>query len=215
MRAILLQAVLAVSLAIPTTAGSVGIQVELAGTVLDSNFGGTLADVQPGDPVVFLFTVDSEDFVDSKIEPVRGYVIDVASFDLIIGSVFLDVRDPYPNGTAQFALRDDTPADAVFFTRDAGVHDGLALVHVPTAATYAFFGGVSFDETTFGSLDILEAIGTHDASGGQGVLFGSAGPAGPSLDIVFDELTISAAVPVGSATWGAIKARDWLRSIAP
>ncbi len=122
--------------------------------------------VTSGSPVVMTFLLDSNNYADSSMFPVRGYAIDQASFKLTLNGVEVGMQNPYPAGqTPYFAIRNNDPAvDGFMLTSnvDTGFPEG-----VPTDEP-GFFGQffdnfyVTYEGFTLPSLDILDALGSYD-----------------------------------------------------
>lgn len=122
--------------------------------------------VTSGSPAAMTFLLDSNNYADSSMFPVRGYSIDQSSFVLTLNGVQVALENPYPAGqTPYFAIRNNDPAvDGFFLTSnvDAGFPEG-----VPTDET-GFFGQfhdnfyVTYEGFTLPSLNILDALGNYD-----------------------------------------------------
>lgn len=119
-----------------------------------------------GSPAVMTFQLDTNDYQDSLLYPVRGYAINQASFTLTLNGIPVALQNPYPAGqTPYFCIRNNDPAVDGFFLSsnpDAGFPEG-----VPTNEPGLF--GQFFDNfyvtylgSTLPSLDVLDAVGSYD-----------------------------------------------------
>ena len=132
---------------------------------------GIFADVNSGDAVYATFTVDSDVYEPSPGGyGVRGYVVDVASFQLTIGSVGpVPLVNPQPNGeVTYFSLRNADPvADGLFMANQIDWDNNLPKLDVPGGIDdyFSFHWAIGYTEETFSSLDILDAVGSYDFTG--------------------------------------------------
>jgi hypothetical protein len=183
---IITAAVLAASPALAET-----VEVEITGSVEYNQVTfGPLADVNPGDPAVWSFLLDSDVFVDSPTYPTRAYEINQPSFSLTLGSVELGLQDPFP-GTPYFVLRDNDPAvDGFFFSTGADWPADLPLDEPGALGQFAAHFELGYTGDTLASLDILDAMGSYDYTGIQSfytvVMDGWAEPIG----LIFEQMTI-------------------------
>ncbi len=170
--------------------------VEIIGTVEFNQVStGMFADVMSGDAVLIEFNLDSEAYLDSETYPTRGYVIDLMSYWLHMGSVTVGLQDPFPDGMIPyFCLRNNDPAVDGFFVSSGGVDWPSSLPVNEPAALDPFFGSVfsvGYGEETLASLDIADAVGTYDYDGLTNFYFGVVD--GP-IDVIgfdFTQFTIA------------------------
>ncbi len=175
-------------------ASAVPVQVTAFGSVGFNLIQGQLAGVQSGAPVTLSFQVDSNDFIDGPNFPVRGYAIDLSTFELNVGGVTVPVIDPQPFGTPYFVLRDNDPAvDGIYLTRGGVEFPAPLAVTIPgltpqheLSLARSFNVGTAFD-----SLDILDAVGSYGTEDIGSFLFtlGRFGNAG--LESSVDGFTIT------------------------
>nr|MEE4269846.1 hypothetical protein [Candidatus Krumholzibacteria bacterium] len=117
------------------------------------------------------FTLDSENYVESPGGyGVRGYVVDLASFELTIGSVGpVPLVNPQPNGeVTYFSLRNADPvADGFFFANDVDWDYVVPKLDTPGGLDpyMQMRWAIGYSEETFSSLDIMDAIGSYDYTG--------------------------------------------------
>jgi len=148
------------------------VSVEMVGEVEYSQVNqGIFADVNSGDAFYASFTLDSDVWEPSPGGyGVRGYPIDVASFDLTIGSVGpVHLVNPQPNGeTTYFNLRNADPvADGFFIANQLDWDYNLPKLDVPGGIDdyFTLIWSIGYTEETFSSLDILDAVGSYDFAG--------------------------------------------------
>jgi hypothetical protein len=148
------------------------VTIEFIGSVEYNQINqGIFAGVNSGDAVYASFNVDSENWADSPSGyGVRGYFVDLASFELTIGAVGpVALVNPQPNGeTTYFNLRNDDPAaDGFFIANDIDWDYVLPKLDVPGGIDpyFNFHWTVGYTGDTFSSLDILDALGTYDYTG--------------------------------------------------
>lgn len=173
------------------------VQVTLTGTVDYNQVNPMpLGAVVTGDPVSVTFDLDPAIFLDSTVAPTRGYEIAPATFSMTLGSVTVNLAVPAPAGeTPYFVLRNDHPAaDGFMLTSSLTSPGGVAInVNGIFGAFRANFS-VSYVGSALSSLDILDAVGTHDFTGLTAFGFSiDDGPANP-IGIDFTNLTIAAAI---------------------
>ena len=111
-------AMVAIALMIAASAMAVTVRVECHGEVEYNQINsGAFGAVNSGDAVFATFTIDSDDYNDSTNYGVRTYPINLASFELIIGSAGpIPLVMPQPNGeTSYFNLRNADPVSDGFF----------------------------------------------------------------------------------------------------
>jgi hypothetical protein len=170
------------------------VQVEVSGTVEYNQINvGSLADVVPGDPFVWSFQVDSDNFVDSQNYNTRGYIIDIASYTSQIGPSTMGLQDPFP-GVPYFVIRESDPVADGFFTAMDNVDwpwPDIPLEETGIIGQFAMHCEVGYTGDTLETLNILDAVGTYDYTGLTSfytvVMDGWAEPMG----LEFGQLTIS------------------------
>lgn len=148
------------------------VTIEFIGSVEYNQVNqGVFAEVNSGDAVYATFTVDSDNY---EASPggygVRGYLVDVGSFQLTIGSVGpVALVNPQPNDeTTYFSLRNDDPAaDGFFIANEIDWDYNLPKLDVPGGIDpyFGFHWTVGYTGDTFSSLDILDALGSYDYTG--------------------------------------------------
>ena len=148
------------------------VTIEFIGSVEYNQINeGIFADVNSGDAVYAAFTVDSDVY---EASPggygVRGYIVDVASFELTIGSVGpVALVNPQPNDeTTYFSLRNDDPAvDGFFIANEIDWDYNLPKLDEPGGIDpyFTLHWTVGYTGDTFSSLDILDAVGSYDYTG--------------------------------------------------
>jgi hypothetical protein len=101
---------------LPVLALATSVRVQVTGVVDYNVIGGSVAGVQPGDPAVMSFNLDSTDFVDSPNYPTRGYVIDLPSFAMTVGGrpVTMDIPQPVGSAYACFATTTQRSTASLF-----------------------------------------------------------------------------------------------------
>jgi hypothetical protein len=190
------------------------VTVEFIGTVEYNQVNqGIFAGVSGGDAVHASFTVDSETWLPSPGGfGVRGYPIDLASFELTIGSVGpVALVMPQPNGeTTYFSLRNADPvADGFFISNQLDWDYVLPKLNVPGGLDpyFTFHWSVGYTEDTFSSLDILDAIGSYDYTGLTNFYTVIADSFADPIGLEFVQTIISASiVDTQSTTMSSIKA---------
>lgn len=183
----------------------VSVLVTVTGEVEYNQIGAPpLGNAQPGDPATLTFLVDSGVFQDGASFPTRGYAIDPDSFVLTLGATTIGLQDPFPAGqTPWFVLRNDDPAvDGFFVASSLDFPTGVPLDQVGVFEPFRNAFSVTYDGTTLGSLELLDALGTYDFTGLS--VFNWTVDDGPfqPLGIVFEQLTVAplgAAVPAAGA----------------
>lgn len=187
------------------SANAVLVEVRIAGTVEFNQINtGVLQSASSGDAVSLVFQVDSDDFTDSTNFPVRGYQIIASSFSFTAGGSTVGIADPFPTGlTPYFVIRNDDPAVDGFFlgTNIDGFPNGIPS---DSLGLFDFFSpnfSVSYDQDPLPSLDILDALGTYDFTGGL-TSFNFTVTDGPfdAMAIGFENMTITQ-IPVPGAVW--------------
>jgi hypothetical protein len=201
--------VCALAVSLPVLAETV--QVDVFGVVeYNQIHSGDFAVVVAGDPVVFSFTVDSNNYVDSGTYPTRGYIADASSFSLTIGTVMTGLEAPFPAGdTPYFVLRNNDPAVDGFFLSATNVDfpDAWPL-NIPgqIAPFFALNYQVGYSGDTLSSLDILAAVGTYDYTGIQSFYCTINDGFAEAMGWDYDHMVISTTVPTQTTTWGGMKA---------
>ena len=189
-------ALLSIAIMLPAQAGTL-VMVTATGQVEFNQIGAPpLGDVNPGDPAVMTFIVDSDVFMDSASFPTRGYDIDQASFVLDFGSVLLGLQDPFPAGqTPYFVIRDNDPAvDGFFVATSVDFPIGVPIDQTGIFGQFLNNYSVTYTGDTLPSLDILDALGTYDFDGLT--VFNWTVDDGPfnAMGIVFEQMTIEAVI---------------------
>jgi hypothetical protein len=144
------------------------------------------------DPAELSFSIDSSDFQNSASFPTRGYVIDLNSFQLTLGSTTIGLQNPFPAGTqAYFVLRDDDPGvDGFFVATSLDFPIGVPIDQVGAFGQFLNNFSVTYGKTLLSSLDVLDALGTYDFTGLQVYNWTvDDGPFNP-VGIAFAQMTI-------------------------
>jgi hypothetical protein len=148
------------------------VSVEMIGSVEYTQVNqGIFADVNSGDAFYASFTLDSDVWEPSPGGyGVRGYPIDVTSFELTIGSVGpVLLVNPQPNGeTTYFNLRNADPvSDGFFISNQLDWDNVLPKLDVPGGIDpyFSLIWSIGYTEETFSSLDILDALGSYNFDG--------------------------------------------------
>lgn len=170
------------------------VEVEMVGSV---DFGGVnvgqWANAGSGDPVVMKFQVDSTNFVDSAMFPVRGYEIIPSSFSLSIDGNTAGMAAAQPFGAPYFVLRDNDPvADGFFLGKNIdGFPNGVATDEAAQISdTFDALFSVGYEGTRLSSLDILDAVGTYDFAGLSSFNWGLQDGSFQPMGFIFDQWTI-------------------------
>lgn len=179
------------------TANAAIVQVDVEGTVDFGSFpfATSWGAFSSGDPVVMSFQLDSDNFVDSGLFPVRGYEVIQSSYSLSINGNSVGLPGTQPFGaTPYFVLRNDDPAVDGFFlgTNVDGFPNGIATAEAGGLAdNLTSLFSVTYEGTRLDSLDILDATGTYDFSGLSVFNWGlEDGPVQP-VGFIFDQWSIS------------------------
>tara|TARA_R110002073_G_scaffold118918_2_gene258890 strand:+ start:24378 stop:25037 length:660 start_codon:yes stop_codon:yes gene_type:complete len=179
------------------TANAAIVQVDVEGTVDFGSFpfATSWGAFSSGDPVVMSFQLDSDNFVDSGLFPVRGYEVIQSSYSLSINDNSVGLPGTQPFGaTPYFVLRNDDPAVDGFFlgTNVDGFPNGIATAEAGGLAdNLTSLFSVTYEGTRLDSLDILDATGTYDFSGLSVFNWGlEDGPVQP-VGFIFDQWSIS------------------------
>jgi hypothetical protein len=189
------------------------VTVECRGTVEYNQINsGVFGGVTSGDLVFATFTVDSEDFMDSPNYNVRGYPIDLASFQLTIGSAGpVPLVDPQPNGeTSYFVIRNDDPAADGFFVANEIDWDNNLPKLDEAGNIDPYFGfrwTVGYEGDVLSSLDIVQAVGVYDYTGLTSFYTVIADAWADAMGLEFGQLEISIqSVAVQNRTLSGVKA---------
>lgn len=128
---------------------------------------GPLGDVNPGDVVVLNFTVDPDDFVESKNFPTRGYVIDQSTFELTISNSLIQLQNPFPKGRIPYLVirNDDPQVDGFFVSTNFEAPNGVPLDLPGQFGQFRNNFSVTFGGDSLPSLEIFDAEGGYDFSG--------------------------------------------------
>jgi len=188
--------VLAAAAIVAASASATIVQVDIVGSV---DFGGVnvgqWAGAHSGDTVVQSFQLDSNNFLDSGLFPVRGYEVIASSFSLTIAGNTAGMADPYPGGmTPYFVIRNDDPAvDGFFMTNNInGFEEGILTDEAAQLGdTFGAIFNVAYEQERLDSLDILGAVGTYDFSGLSVFNWGLADSFVQPMGFIFDQWTIS------------------------
>lgn len=176
-----------------TAARADTIHVRIGGEVDYNVIGGQLSGIPSGAPVSMEFDVDADAYKNSRSYPTRGYVVDIASFDLDIDGVHIPLDAPR-RGDVYFVLRNDDPKVDGFFLSTGQVNaDSPLTVHVPGLAPAHQLDFLrTFDtDTIFPSLDIHDAIGHYGFEHMSSYLW-SLGQGAPGAEFVVETIDITA-----------------------
>lgn len=125
--------------------------------------------VTAGSPAVLTFQLDSTNFLDSVLFPVRGYAINPSSFSLVLNDIPVGLQNPYPPGlTPYFVVRNNDPGVDGFFLSshiDTGAPEGVPTDEPGIFGQFFNNFYVTYGGSTLPSLDIHDAIGTYDFTG--------------------------------------------------
>lgn len=176
----------------PSRADPVSVNVQ--GTVGFNVIGGSMTGVQVGAPVSMSFQVDSNVFINSASFPTRGYVIDLATFAMVVDGRPVPVVNPQPGGaTPLFVLRNNDPAVDGFFLSPGPDLPFPTVVTIPgLTPQHDLDFSVGYDNgNVISSLDILSAVGTYNLTGigSFGWTIGRFG--NPGAEYNFETLTIA------------------------
>lgn len=163
----LIAAVLSSGLAAASASADL-VKVSIYGTVFSNQVTAPpLGGNGPGSAVSVTFLLDSNSFVNSPNFPVRGYVIDQASFQMTVGSGTVGLANPFPGGeTPYFVVRDNDPAvDGFYMSTGVDFPFGVPLAQQGIFGAFHNDFSVSYQGDTLSSLDILGAVGTYSFDG--------------------------------------------------
>lgn len=206
----LASAILAITLLAAAPVSAAIVSVAITGEVEYNLVSiGQFGAVNPGDPVLIMFEVDSDNFVDSVSFPTRAYVIDHASFSVTVGPATASLFSPFP-GTPYFVVRDNDPAvDGFFLSKGTDFPSGLNLDEPANGAGTRFFESrfnVTYGGSRLSSLDIAQAGGLYDFTGLTVFGFAIDDLGFDPIGIIFEQMTISVdSVPVEETSWGRVK----------
>ena len=199
------------ALTIPALAETV--RIDCIGSVEYSQVNqGVFADVNSGDAVLATFTIDSDDFIDSDTYGVRSYPVDLASFELTIGSVGpVGLVIPQPDGlTTYFNLRNDDPAADGFFVANDTEWDYVVPAIDEPGQIDPYFGfrwSVGYEGDTLQSRDIVAAVGVYDYTGLTNFYTTIADAWADAMGLIYEQIEISvSAVAVQNSTLSDVKA---------
>jgi hypothetical protein len=172
---------------------------------------GILADVVPGDIVVATFLVDSDNFIDSTSYGVRSYPIDMASFQVTLGTVGpVGLVLPQPdNATVYFVVRESDPvSDGFFLSANPEWPWVNPYLDIP-AQLDPYFGykyEVGYSGDTLSSRDILEAAGSYGYDGIESFYVGLQDAWADAMGCILVQTVITPqGVPVEDTNWGNVK----------
>jgi len=186
------------------------VKVTVTGSVDYNVIGGDMggsSGTPSGTPVTMSFNVDSDDFLNSATFPTRGYPVDLNSFSMKVGSVNVPISNPQPDGsTPYFVIRNNDPAVDGFF-----LSPGVDFAYPVTVTIPGLvpdhdleFTRTFADAAPLSSLNILDAVGTYDASN-LSVYYWSIGRFGnPGAEYAYENMTIEVVPEPGAAAALAI-----------
>jgi hypothetical protein len=202
----------ALMVAVSSAALAVTVTVECIGEVeYNQVSSGIFGAVNPGDPVYAGFLIDSDNYIDSPNYNVRGYPIDLASFELDIGSVQgVPLVIPQPGGaTPYFVIRNDDPgADGFFLSTNIDWPSGNPMVDVPGQIDpyFGFHWEVGYTGDTLSSLDVLDAVGTYTFDGLTSFYTGIQDAWIDAIGLIYGQTVITVgSVATENSTWGNLK----------
>ncbi len=206
---------IAVALLVATSGSAIAeiVTVECMGTVEYNQINqGIFAEVNSGDVVYAGFLIDSDNYVDSSTYNVRGYPIDMASFELDIGPVGLvPLVIPQPgDAIPYFVVRNDDPAaDGFFLSSDPEWPFVNPMLDVPGSIDpyFGFHWEVGYTGDTLDSLDILDAVGTYTYDGLTSFYTAIQDAWADPMGLEYVTITISTqTVATESSSWDNLKA---------
>lgn len=170
------------------------VNVDVRGTVDFNVIQGNLTGIPSGTPVKMTFNVDSNNFLNSASFPTRGYVIDLSSWSMLVGSAPIPITNPQPGGsTAYFVLRNNDPAVDGFFISpgvDLDFPIGVNIVGL-TQQHDLEFSRTFNDGTPLTSLNILDAVGTYGLANISSFNWGVGRFGNQGLGLNYESITIS------------------------
>ncbi len=186
------------------TAGAAIFQVDICGDIYHNGIriGGPLdrANVPAGSKAVIHFVLCSILYLnDPDGLPTRGYTIDQGSFTATYGSVTVGIQNPFPAGqTSMFVLRDNDPAVDGFFLSTGTAYPFPAPTSEPGAlGQFGVYYAVGYVGNTLSSLNIADAVGTHDYTGLTNFGFSTDDGENDAMGIDFNHMVI-ASIPAPS-----------------
>ncbi|MCP4290527.1 MAG: hypothetical protein GY780_01660 [bacterium] len=200
-------------LAIPAAAETVRVEF-IANVEYNLINQGIFDEVNSQDDVRMTFTVDSENYIDSANYGVRAYPINMASYELTIGSVGpVALLDPQPQGlTPYFVVRNADPVADGFFISNSPeelyCYGCQPSLNVPGGIDPYFsqMWHVGYEGSTLDSLDILEAVGTYDYTGLTSYYCTIQDMGMDTMEHWYQYTVISAeTVATENATWDGVK----------
>lgn len=183
------------ALAAAASSQATTVQVQVQGVVDFNVIQGDLAGVPAGALVTMTFNVDSNGYLNSTEFPTRGYMIDLASFDLNVGGVHVALDNPQTTAPGlYFVLRDNDPAVDGFFISHGVDWPTSSDVHIPGVdPMHELDFEVGYDVgSLIHSLDILAAVGTYGTQDLSSYDWGLGRFGSHGAGIMFSSLTISA-----------------------
>lgn len=184
----------ALLLALASSSSAQVVTVTVTGEIdFNQTLPGPFSGVAVGDVATFTFELDPVSYVDSTTAPLRGYIIDAASFDLSVGGVtpgLAPISQPF------FSLRDDdSERDGFLFTEEFDFFSGVPLDAIGSLGEYRLYFSLEYVESTIFSLDIQSAAGTYDLTGLTAFNWTITDGAFDALGLTFTSLTISTTAP--------------------
>lgn len=165
-RSLLFSLVAALCLTTSLDAGT-SVRVSIHGDLFFNGVSAPpLSNAQTG-PMTVTFLLDTDQFLTSPNFPVRGYVIDEASFEVQFnGGTVVGIQSPFA-GTPYFVLRDNDPAVDGFFlsTNNPDFPLAVALEQNGGFGVFKQAFEVSYGGSTLSSLDLIDAVGNYDFAG--------------------------------------------------
>ncbi len=156
-----------------------------------------LASGVAGSSAEVVFRVDSSQFVNGPTYPVRGYVIDPATFQFIVNGTSVGMNPSLVN-PQYFSIRNNDPGvDGFFISSVVEFPVGIELAQShPTLGPFTEICGVTYEASMLPSLDIADAEGSYRYDGLQVFSWEtSAGPFSP-MGLIFEQLTIQRVAPL-------------------
>lgn len=186
------------------------VKVSVSGSVDYNVIGGAMggsAGTPSGTPVTMSFDIDSDNFLKSSSFPTRGYPVDLNSFSMRVGSVNVPISNPQPDGsTPYFVIRDNDPAVDGFFLSPGVDWDFPVTVTIPGLVPdhELEFTRTFADAAPLTSLNILDAVGTYDASNLSGYYWSIGRFGNPGAEYGYESMTIEVLPEPGVASMFAI-----------
>lgn len=174
------------------------VTVTATGVVESNVIQGNMVGVQPGDPVVMSFTVDSNNFLNSATFPTRGYPINLSSWNMTVGGRPVPIVDPQPSGTtAYFVMRNNDPAVDGFFISPGVDFDVPISVTIPgLTPVHELDFLVTFNNgNMWPSLNILQALGTYNDSNISSYNWTIGRFSNPGALYTYQTITLTSPVP--------------------